>query len=159
MLFCMPALAPGLFMDHWGWSSIAWLFVIVTVFAASLIVGIGTIEWIASPKGTTRTRPGLVYMAVVASYALLSALLGGWWVEYRLISLCEHLQSQIRSLPPGTKLESIQFASTHRLIFTRATVELFLDEQSRISFLVEDQRDLFFSGYYVNADEIRYVRD
>lgn len=159
MLFCIPALAPGLFMDHWGLSSIAWLFVFVALFVMFLLVGIRALEWAAYPKGTTRTHPGLIYMTVVASYALMSALLGGWWVEYRLISLCEHLQTQIRSLPPGTKPESIPFAPTHRLIFTHATVGLDLDAQKRITFLVQDQRNLFFSGYFVNAEEIRHVWD
>jgi hypothetical protein len=97
-------------------------------------------------------------MSVIACYALLSALLGGWWVEYRLTSLCDHLQRQIRSLPAGANPETIPYAPTHRLIFTHATVGYDLDSENRIAFLVQDQRDLF-SGYYVTADEIRYVRD
>ena len=146
-------------MDHWGLSSIAWLFAFLAAFVCCLFAGIRAIEWVASPKGMTRTHPALIFMIVVASYALLSSLFGCWWVEYRLNSLCEQLQNQIRSLPPATKPESISFPTTHRLIFAKASVRPFVDDQLRITFRVEDPRDLFLPSYYVNAYEIRYSRD
>lgn len=159
LIFCLPALATGLFMDQWGLRTIAWAFIFLTMFVFCVFSGIRAIEWMASPKGTTRTHPFLIFVAVIASYALLSALLGTWWVEYRLTSLCERIQSQIRTLPPGTRPESIPFKATHRLIFSQAKVRTYLDPQNRITFVIEDQRDLFYSAYHVSADEIRYHRD
>jgi hypothetical protein len=159
LLFCLPGLATGLFMDQWGLRSVAWLFVFVALLVACLFAGLRTIAWLASPKGSTRTHPALVYMTAFSLYALTSALFGDWWVEYRLTSLCEHLQNQIRTFPQGAKPESLLYPSTHRLIFTHATVTHGLDAQNGITFLIQDQRGLLFSGYYVNANEIRNVSD
>lgn len=159
LLFCMPALATGLVMDQWGLRSLAWLFTIVASGATIIFAGYRVLEWLAYPKGTTRTQPGLIYLAVVACYALSGSLLGACWVEYRFTSLCEQLQSQIRALAPESKPDALIVEPSYRLIFMHAEVSAYLDDSGQVNCAIDDPRDFFYSVYYVSADEIRYHKD
>lgn len=152
LLWSMPALATGLFMDSWGANTLAWGFVVLAI----IIAVVGVVIWLIPP---TPFPPVLAHLIVIAGYAFGSALAGSWWVDYRLHTLSLQLQEQLRSLPPGTAVVSIPFASTHRLIFDHADVGIYMDEQDGITFVIDDHREMLLSRHYVTANEIRYIVD
>lgn len=142
-------------MDSFPGRALVFIILGLFILGMTLLAVIYAVELMAMGKKASGIRPILVYLAIFTGYGVFSAGVGHWFVEYRLASFCEHVQAEIRKLPPQASPDAIATLSGHRLIFTRPEVTVLRDDGSGITVRIEDPRGFLAPAFYVDAREIR----